>query len=140
MLQALELTENDQLLPRSTNASIRARLLRIVNVLLTAFAFTPLTIFFWISTWDFYLVFVYPQNVLISCSITAVFANVFILLTYVFQFNLQNTYDSINVDDGDSAFEKKINFLTKYLMRLLYSYLCLLGKHLLFDLDFLKFE
>lgn len=87
-----------------------------IDLLISALIATPLTVTYWIATWDVFVIFIYEKNVLLSCSITFFVSNFILWLTYLTHEFIQRFYDSI----GD---ENWIKFAFKALLKLIYVYI-----------------
>ena len=114
--------ENEALLIKKPSSSRFKRLkqrkstLIAIDLLISALIATPLTVTYWIATWDVFVIFIYEKNVLLSCSITFVVSNFILWLTYLTHEFIQRFYDSI----GD---ENWIKFAFKALLKLIYVYI-----------------
>lgn len=87
-----------------------------IDLLISALIATPLTVTYWIATWDVFVIFIYEKNVLLSCSITFFVSNFILWLTYLTHELIQRFYDSI----GD---ENWVKFAFKALLKLIYVYI-----------------
>ncbi|CAF0909816.1 unnamed protein product [Brachionus calyciflorus] len=83
----------------------------LLNHLFNLCLITPLTIFFWASTWDIYYTYIYPNNLSLSCLITFLITNIILILSYFGEKKFQ-----LYLDKHDKNSRKSIIF------RLFYTY------------------
>jgi hypothetical protein len=108
------LDKNDLVLFRKFQSDNKQKLMYLIDVLLTAFIFTPIVVFYWASTWDIIFVYILPKEFLLSCLVTFIFTNWILSFSYLFQNKLQSYYDKI--PSYNDLFKRK------FLVRFVYTY------------------
>lgn len=89
----------------------------IINYFLNLFIFTPLVIVYWCATWNIFYLAIFYQNIVLSCSITFLIANVILLVVYQLQECLQNFHDSL---PSNGLASKALKFFYSYIMSIAY--------------------
>jgi hypothetical protein len=79
---------------------------------------TPLTVFYWISTWDILYLYIYNDSTLLSCAITLTASYLILLICYIAQEKLQYFHNDITSKNG-------VHSKKSALIRLAYSYIIL---------------
>ena len=113
--------ENEALIKKPSSSKFkrlkqRKSTLIAIDLLISALIATPLTVTYWIATWDVFVIFIYEKNVLLSCLITFIVSNFILWLTYLTHEFIQRFYDSI----GD---ENSVKFAFKAVLKLIYVYI-----------------
>ena len=68
------------------------RVIYILDLLANLCIFTPLTIIYWIATWDFFAVFIFNENLFHSCLATLFLSNAILLCIYLVQDKLEEIH------------------------------------------------
>lgn len=128
---SLELNEHERLL-KSNDTTEKTRksyfFLKFIDLLISAFIATPLTIIYWIATWDIFVIYIYKNDLLSSCAFTFLASNLILWLFYLFCDYIQDYHDSMLITGN------WFDSFLKILLRFVYTYLVSLGKRLNFIL------
>lgn len=89
----------------------------LASLLVSTFAFTPLTVIYWIGTWDVFTLLIIPQNLLLSCVVTFFISNTILILAYVLQDFLQNFHHHLETN-GHKHLVKMYRFIFSYILSL----------------------
>lgn len=120
----LSMSENEPLLNNQAGGiwskNCRDGFLRAIDLLITAFIATPLTVTYWIATWNLFTIYIFENDLILSCLITGALANFLLWIFYLAQNSLQQFHDSIS----DASVSR---LLFKILFRILFTYFNSLG-------------
>jgi len=106
--------KNDFAIVRKLQSNNNKKIVYSIDVLLTAFIFTPIVVFYWASTWDIIFVYILPNDFLLSCLVTFIFTTWILSFSYLFQNDLQSYYNKISMHND--------SFKRRFLVRFIYTY------------------
>jgi hypothetical protein len=112
--------KNDFAIVRKLQSTNNQKLVYLIDVLLTAFIFTPVVVFYWASTWDIIFVYILPKDFLLSCLVTFIFTNWILSFSYLFQNDLQNYYNKISMYNNSRKRRFLIRFIYTYFLAAAY--------------------
>jgi len=116
---SFEVDENERLI-KTDSANSRNQsaylFLKAIDLFVSAFIATPLTVIYWIATWDIFVIYIYEKNLLLSCAITFVGFSIALWFIYLTQDYIQNLHDSISAEKWTNSFLKaSLRFTFTYL-------------------------
>jgi hypothetical protein len=104
----------------------RSICLKLTDYAFSAFIITPVSIFFWTSTWDLFEDNINQTYFAFKILLTFLICNAILLSAYIFQYKLQSFHDRLraNMNPNSSSYGKD------FLFRCLYTYLLTLAYNL----------
>lgn len=100
--------------------------LKLIDYAFSAFIITPISIFFWTSTWDLFEDNVNPKYFAFKILLTFLICNTILLSAYIFQYKLQSFHDKLraNMNPNSGSYGKD------FLFRCVYTYLLTIAYNL----------
>jgi hypothetical protein len=126
-----QLNQSNNDIENDGNESLKYKIfLKLIDLLLTCFVFTPLVIIFWASTWDILYLFLFPNDFYLSILTTFIIANSILIIFHLFQEKLNNFHlklrDIIKMDAELDILNQdaRVNYYSRdFYFRCFYSYI-----------------